>query len=54
MVARENLKLDIPEFGYFRMRFIENDGRKMLPPKESLVTSQQDAAEVEDSPYPPL
>lgn len=48
MAARENLKPDIPDFSYLWMQFIENEGKKMLPPKESLVRCQQDAAEVEN------
>ena len=53
MVAKENPKLGKLDFGCFRMPFIENGGRKILPPKENLVRLQQDAAAVGKAPHPP-
>lgn len=49
MAARENLKPDIPDFSYLWMQFIENEGKKMLPPKESLMLLRWKI-----SPHPPL
>lgn len=54
IVARVNLKLHIPDLGCLWMPFTENDGRKILHPKENLVTCQQDGTAVEMPPHPPL
>lgn len=52
MIARENLKLHMPVLGYLWMPFVENEMRKILPPREDLVRRQQDAAVVEILPHP--
>lgn len=54
IVARANLKLHIPDLGYLRMPFTENEGRQILHPKESLLRCQQGATAVEMPPPPPL
>lgn len=54
MGARENLKLDILDFGCLRVAFIENAGKKILPPKENLMPCQQGATTVGEAPHPPL